>query len=110
VTDFDQCGLGHYLFDLVVVLRTLRARWRRAGYSPELSDERVRETLLAGYESVRGLPPDHERLFGTLDVMQRVAAVNRNLELRASSAAAHEARGEKFLRQSVVWLERSRSW
>ena len=42
--------------------------------------------------------------------MQRVAAVNRNLELRASSAAAHEARGEKFLRQSVVWLERSRSW
>jgi hypothetical protein len=60
---------------------------------------------------VRGLPPDHERLFGTVDVMQRVAAVNRTLELRASSAAAHEARGEKFLlRQSVVWLERSRSW
>ena len=78
-------------------------------YPPELSDERVRETLLAGYESVRGLPPDHERLFGTLDVMQRVAAVNRNLELRASPAA-HEVRGEKFLRQSVVWLERNHSW
>ncbi len=110
VTDFDQCGLGHYLFDLVVVLRTLRARWRRGGYSHELSDERVREALLAGYESTRGIPPDHERLFGTVDVMQRVAAVNRTLELRASPAASHEARGEKFLRQSMVWLERSRSW
>lgn len=109
-TDFDQCGLGHYLFDLAVVLRTLRARWRRAGYLSELSEERVQESLLAGYEGVRGLPPGHERLLGTLDVMQRVAAVNRTLELRVSPAAAHEARGEKFLRQSVAWLERSRSW
>ena len=107
--DFDQCGLGHYLFDLVVVLRTLRARWRCAGSPPELSDERVLESLLAGYETTRGLPPDHERLLGTFDVMQRVAAVNRTLELR-TSPAAHEARGERFLRQSVVWLERSRSW
>lgn len=48
VTDFDQCGLGYYPFDLVVVLRTLRARWRRAGYPPELAEERVREPLLAG--------------------------------------------------------------
>ena len=30
-TDFDQFGLGHYLFDLPVVLRALRPRWRRAG-------------------------------------------------------------------------------
>jgi Ser/Thr protein kinase RdoA (MazF antagonist) len=109
VMDFGQCDPGHYLFDLVVVLRTLRARWRRAGYSPELSDERVQEALLAGYESARGLPPDYGGLFGTLDVMQRMAAVNWTLELRASPAAAHGARGEKFLRQSVVWLGRSHS-
>ena len=110
VTDFDQCGLGHHLFDLGAVLRTLRARWRRGGYSPELSDERVQESLLAGYEGARGLPPDHQRILRTADVMQRVAAVNRTLELRASPAGAHEARGEKFLRQSVVWLERSPPW
>ena len=93
VTDFDQCGLGHYLFDLVVVLRTPRARWRRAGYSPELSDEWVQEALLAGYESTRGFPPVHGGLFGTLDVMQRIAAVNRTLELRASPAAARGPAG-----------------
>lgn len=106
VTDFDQCGLGHYLFDLVVVLRTLRARWRRAGYAPELEEGRIREPLLAGYESVRNLPPNHERLLGAFDAMQKVAAVNRTLELRASPVAAHQARGDKFLRQSVVWLTR----
>jgi len=93
VTDFDQAGLGHYLFDLVVVLRTPRARWRRAGYSPELSDEWVQEALLAGYESTRGFPPVHGGLFGTLDVMQRIAAVNRTLELRASPAAARGPAG-----------------
>jgi hypothetical protein len=43
-----------------------------------------------------------------MDVMQRVAAVNRTLEMRTSPD--DEARGEKFLRQSVIWLERSRSW
>ena len=56
--DFGQCGLGHYLFALVVLLRTLGARWRCAGSSPELSDERVLGSLLAGYKSARGLPPD----------------------------------------------------
>lgn len=105
--DFDQCGLGYYLFDLLVVLRARRARWRRAGYSPELAEGRVREPLLAGYESVRGLPPNHERLFGTFDAMQRVAAINRTLEMRASPADTHQARGERFLRQSVTWLQRA---
>jgi Ser/Thr protein kinase RdoA (MazF antagonist) len=107
-TDFDQSGLGHYLFDLAVVLRALRPRWRQAGRPPELAPERVREPLLAGYESVRGLPPDHERLLGAFDVMQRVAAVNRTLELRASADdAASRARGEKFLRDAVAWLRRT---
>ncbi len=104
--DFDQCGLGHYLFDLAVVLRALRLRWRQAGCPPELATERVREPLLAGYESVRGLPPGHERLLGTFDVMQRVAAVNRVLGLRASADATHRAQGEKFMRGAAVWLER----
>ena len=36
VTDFDQCGLGFYLFYLSVVLRALRVHWRRGGL-PELA-------------------------------------------------------------------------
>lgn len=106
-TDFDQGGLGHYLFDLAVVLRALRPRWRQAGRPPELAAERVREPLLAGYEGVRGLPPDHECLLGAFDAMQRVAAVNRTLELRASADAAGQARREKFLRDAVAWLRRT---
>lgn len=105
-TDFDQCGLGHYLFDLSVVLRALRPRWRRAGRPPELAEGRVRGALFAGYESARGLPPDHERRLVAFDVMQRVAAVNRNLELRAAPEG-RQARGERFLRETVAWMERN---
>jgi hypothetical protein len=49
-TDFDQSGLGYYLFDLSVVLRALRPLWRRAGYRPDLTEGRAREALFAGYE------------------------------------------------------------
>lgn len=105
-TDFDQCGLGHYLFDPSVVLRSLRPLWRSAG-RPELAEDRAREALFEGYDSVRDLPTEHERRLATFDAMQRVAAVNRALELRASPAASPQARGEGFLRQSVAWLERS---
>lgn len=106
-TDFDQSGLGYYLFDLSVVLRALRPRWRRAGRSPELAEGRVREALFAGYESVRGLPPSNERSLSSFDVMQRVAAVNRTLELRVSPDARIQERRETFLRETVVRLERS---
>lgn len=106
VTDFDQCGLGYYLFDLSVVLRALRPRWRRAGRPPELVEGRVREALFAGYDSVRGLPPGHERRLGAFDALQRVAAINRALELRAGPKG-HRTRGEGFLRDSVTWLKRN---
>ena len=106
VTDFDQSGLGYYLFDLSVVLRALQPLWRRAGYHPELTEGWAREALFGGYERVRGLPPDHERLLGAFDAMQRMAAVNRNLRLGASGEAIRrQARGERFLRESVVWLK-----
>lgn len=105
-TDFDQSGLGHYLFDLSVVLRALRPLWRQAGRPHELGEERMREVLFEGYERVRGLPADHERRLGTFDAMQRVAAVNRTLELRASEATRRQVRGESFLRDAVAVLER----
>lgn len=104
-TDFDQCGLGYYLFDLSVVLRSLLRSWRRAG-RPEGTQERTREALIGGYTDVRGLPPDHERLLRAFDVVQRTAAVNRTLQLRSSETARGRARRDTFMRQSVVWLKR----
>ncbi len=105
VTDFDQCGLGHDLFDLSVVLRSLLRSWRRAG-RPEGTLERAQEALIGGYADVRGLPPDHDRLLRAFDVMQRTAAVNRTLRLRSSETTQGRSCRDAFLRQFVVWLER----
>jgi Ser/Thr protein kinase RdoA (MazF antagonist) len=104
VIDFDQCGLGYYLFDLSVVLRTLLPSWRRAG-RPEGPRRRALEALLEGYADARSLAPNHERLLRTFDVMQRAAAVNRTLHLRSSGTTQGQARREAFLRQAVVWLQ-----
>ncbi|WP_166179418.1 phosphotransferase enzyme family protein [Rubrobacter tropicus] len=109
VTDFDQCGLGYYLLDLSVVLRALRPLWRH-GERPGLAEGRAREALFEGYEEVRELPANHERRLGAFDAMQRVAAVNRTLDLRATPAECRRARGDSFLRESVAWLERSYPW
>jgi Ser/Thr protein kinase RdoA (MazF antagonist) len=50
--DFDDCGWGHHLFDLAIILFEIR---RLPGYPAR------RAALLAGYRSVRPLAADHER-------------------------------------------------
>jgi Ser/Thr protein kinase RdoA (MazF antagonist) len=62
--------------------------------------------FLEGYGAERPLPQDHERYLTTFAVMQRVAAVNRRLELLGSG---EERRG--VLKNTVPWLrELSRRW
>jgi two-component system OmpR family sensor kinase len=55
-----------------------------------MSGSRSRSSLAT---RARGLPPDHERLLGTLDVMQKVAAVNRG-GLASDLANGAEGGGE----------------
>lgn len=50
--DFDDCGWGHFAYDLMVVLSELRGR---ADYVE------LREGLLLGYRNRRAFPADHER-------------------------------------------------
>lgn len=50
--DFDDCGYGHYLYDLAVTLFNLQAHANKL---------RLRAALLAGYRSVRPLAPEHEQ-------------------------------------------------
>ena len=50
--DFDDCGWGHFVYDLAVTLSELRGR-------PDY--DVVREGLLRGYRAVRPLPVEHER-------------------------------------------------
>lgn len=50
--DFDDCGYGHYVYDLAVTVFNLRFR---------AQTPRLRAALLAGYRRVRSLDPAHER-------------------------------------------------
>jgi Ser/Thr protein kinase RdoA (MazF antagonist) len=98
--DFDLCGLGHYLLDLTSTITALR---------PVHADRfgEMREALLEGYGRVRALHPQYRRYIETFTAMRRVAAVNRQIELLSSPATRHEARGRRFLINSVTWLRRN---
>ncbi len=50
--DFDDCGWGHFVYDLAVTLSELRGR-------PDYAA--LRAGLLRGYRAVRPLPVEHER-------------------------------------------------
>jgi Ser/Thr protein kinase RdoA (MazF antagonist) len=54
--DFDDCGYGHWLYDLAVTLNCLRNRPR--------DHPAMRQALLAGYRQLRPLSVEHE---GCLD-------------------------------------------
>ncbi len=98
--DFDLCGLGHYLLDLATILAALRSLHTHR-------IEWLREALLEGYERERSLPRGYRKYFGTFTVMRRVAALNRDLELLSCEATRYQARGHRFLRNTVTWLRRN---
>jgi Ser/Thr protein kinase RdoA (MazF antagonist) len=50
--DFDDCGWGHFVYDLAVTLGELQ-------HLPD--SDALRAGLLRGYRAVRPLPPEHER-------------------------------------------------
>lgn len=101
--DFDLCGLGHYLLDLVVTMTVTPLQPRR-----EDDIERMREALLEGYRSERSLPENYRKYLKTFNAMRRVAVINRRIELLSSPATRHEARGgHRFLQNSLTWLRRN---
>ena len=54
--DFDDCGFGHYIYDIAVTLFNVRFR----DNTPQL-----RESFLAGYRSIRPLSAEHEQYLDT---------------------------------------------
>jgi hypothetical protein len=97
--DFDMSGLGHYMLDVRVFRVSLERR------HPDRL-EPLWEAFLDDYGAERPLPEDHGRYLTTFAVMQRVAAVNRRLELLGSG---EERRG--VLKNTVPWLRGlSRRW
>jgi Ser/Thr protein kinase RdoA (MazF antagonist) len=65
--DFDDCGYGHYLYDLAVTLFNLSEH----GYKLDL-----KKSLLEGYRSVRPLSIEHE---GYLDVFMYLRELQMTL-------------------------------
>lgn len=61
--DFDDCGYGHFVYDLAVTASELV-------HLPHSAD--LRAALLAGYRSVRPLPADHEDAIGDFVALRRL--------------------------------------
>ena len=71
--DFDDCGWGHFVYDLTVTLSELR--WR-----PDY--EARRAGLLRGYRAVRPLPIEHERFIEVFHGLRMLHLTLWFLELR----------------------------
>lgn len=61
--DFDDCGLGYWIYDLAVTLETLEDR-------PDYAW--LRTSLLSGYREVRSLSRDHEHLLEAMIAARRI--------------------------------------
>jgi Ser/Thr protein kinase RdoA (MazF antagonist) len=61
--DFDDCGYGHWLYDLAVPLTALQQR-------PDYCA--LRDALLTGYRRRRALSPEQEELLDTFMALRRI--------------------------------------
>jgi Ser/Thr protein kinase RdoA (MazF antagonist) len=75
--DFDDCGWGHFAYDLAVTLSELR--WR-----PDYAT--LRAGLLRGYRIVRPLPTGHERYLEAFQGLRMLLLVLWFLEQRGHPA------------------------
>lgn len=73
VIDFDDCGWGHFLYDLGVTLLNV---------DPLPHKEALREALLRGYRSVRPLPVEHERYLPTFLALRHLQIATWSVEMR----------------------------
>lgn len=71
--DFDDCGYGHYLYDMAVTLSEIN--WRKN--TPEL-----RRGFLKGYRSVRDLSPEHEAYLDTFMTFRDLQLMIWKIEMR----------------------------
>jgi Ser/Thr protein kinase RdoA (MazF antagonist) len=102
--DFDLCGLGHHLLDLCTVRDSLKTH-----HADRLGP--LWEAFLAGYGRERPLPEDLPRHLETFEVMRKVSAVNRQLELLGRGDDPQKPRSPRFLANVASWLkDLSRNW
>jgi Ser/Thr protein kinase RdoA (MazF antagonist) len=71
--DFDDCGYGHWLYDLAVTLNCLQSH-------PELPT--LRAALLAGYRRGRPLPAEHKQCLDAFLALRTIQDVLWDVEER----------------------------
>jgi Ser/Thr protein kinase RdoA (MazF antagonist) len=77
VIDFDDCGFGHWLYDLAVTLYCLQGH-------PDYAN--LREAFLAGYRRSRPLSTQHEALLGTFMALRTLQDMLWDIEERDQPA------------------------
>jgi Ser/Thr protein kinase RdoA (MazF antagonist) len=96
--DFDDCGYGHFIYDLSVLLGSLL---NRPTYPA------LREALLSGYRSLHPFPEEHERFFARMIALRWIflsvwrAGVYEPRELHADAEAFARSRIEAILARSL---------
>jgi Phosphotransferase enzyme family len=96
--DFDMCGWGWYLYDLVVTRTNLVSSHGDRAHE-------LWHAFLDGYRRLRALPRGHAALLDTFQAMRLIAGLNHQFRLRASPDRAAEARGEQFVATTLSTLE-----
>jgi Ser/Thr protein kinase RdoA (MazF antagonist) len=71
--DFDDCGYGHFLYDIAVALGEVGHRQ---------DEPALRTALLADYRSIRLLPEAHERYLDSFFALRRLQLMLWWLEFR----------------------------
>jgi Ser/Thr protein kinase RdoA (MazF antagonist) len=94
--DFDDCGFGHYLYDLSVTLIEI---YRLPGYMA------LRTALLAGYRRVRPLPVEHESYLISFFALRCLQVLVWVLESREHPA--FRDRWERWAKEEFEYL---RQW
>ncbi len=104
VIDFDDCGPGYYMLDLVSVLDSFYRRViaRPADYPP------LREAYLSGYARVRALPADLDMQLRNAKVMRDMVTANFVLTSKNASVQTWgRQRVEHIVAQVEAYLEDS---
>ncbi|MDQ2996734.1 MAG: phosphotransferase [Chloroflexota bacterium] len=71
--DFDDCGYGHYVYDIAVTLFNVRGQDRTL---------LLREGFLAGYRSIRPLSTEHEQYIDTFFDLRDLQMMIWSIEMR----------------------------
>lgn len=71
--DFDDCGYGHFLYDLAVTLREMRSRQDYPA---------LREALLRGYRRIRPLASEYEEYLESFFALRRLQLMIWGMEMR----------------------------